>query len=187
MSKYDDQGNVIEEVCFSIDGKPCLCNNGYAKRTWKYDDQGNEIEEAYFGIDDLPCLHKKGYSKITMKYDEQGDLINRTYFDIHGKELVEYVSAKNVPPDSNGGKWGIQEGDFLILYDGQQINDVSSFNEKRSQETGDDPHELLVLRDKEFVAVHIRPGLLGCSLSMKPLPEEQQKLVSEKLKEVKKD
>ena len=97
-----------------------------------------------------------------------------------------YVSVSEVLPGSNGEKYGIKDGDFFILYDGQPVDDLQSFIEKRSKETGDDAHELVVLRDKEFIAIQIHPGKFGCTLGPCALSEDQQKLVIEKLNEVKK-
>ncbi|MBR0236637.1 MAG: hypothetical protein IJQ39_00960, partial [Thermoguttaceae bacterium] len=44
-----------------------------------------------------------------------------------------------------------------------------------------------VLRNNEFVVIQIYPGKLGCVLGPYALSEEQQKLILEKLKEVKTD
>ena len=186
-SVYDERGNEIEKAYWGVDGQPCLSEENIFKSTWKYDEQGKILEQAFFGIDGLPCPLKDGYAKIAWEYDEQGNETKLTFYDIHGKELPNYVFVNKVSPDSNGEKCGIKEGDFFILYDGQPVNHINSFTKKREKETGDDPHELVVLRDKEFIAIQIHPGKLGCTLSPCALSEDQQKLVLEKLKEVKKD
>ena len=184
-NKYDEKGNNVEETYFGVDGKPCLHMEGYAKVVKKFDGQGNLIEVEFFGIDDQPCLHRDGFAKIRFEYDEQGNQTKRINFDLNGKELVYCVSVQEVDPDSNGKKFGIQAGDFFILYDGQPVESVDSFIEKRSKETGEDTHELVVLRNNEFVTIQTHPGLLGCNLIPKALSDEQQKLFSEKLKDVK--
>ena len=141
------------------------------------------IEVTFFGVDGKPCLHRDGFAKILYEYDDQGNEIKKSYY----RELSIKVSVQKVDPDSNGKKFGIQEGDIFILYDGQPVEDYTSFIEKRSKETGNDPHELVILRNNEFVTIQIRPGLLRVDLAPKALSDEQQKLVSEKLKEVKKN
>ncbi|MBR5709644.1 MAG: TIR domain-containing protein [Thermoguttaceae bacterium] len=183
--KYDEHGNKTEVDFLDLNDKPCLCDEGYAKISAKYDKQGNKTEEAYFGIDDKPCMNKDGLAKIMFKYDEQGNLEKINCYDINGEELPVYVSVQEISPGSNSEKYGILAGDVFILYDGQPVENCDSFVEMRSKETGNDPHELVILRENEFITIQIHPGLLGCSLEMKAISEDQQKLVSEKLKEKK--
>ncbi len=185
-SQYDEQGNEIEKAYFGVDGQPCLSTEGASKVTWKFDKRGKALEQAFFGIDGQPCLLKDGYAKITWEYDKQGNETKITFYDEHGNEIPYYVSAMEVLPGSNGEKFGIKDGDFFILYDGQPVDNVQSFIDKRSKETGDGPHELVVLRDKEFIEIQIHPGKLGCSLGPRALSEDQHKLVLEKRNEVKK-
>ena len=187
VNEYDEHGNNTLTYFVDINDKPCLCDEGYSKITGKYDEQGNQIELAYFGIDDQPCLCSDGYAKITMEYDEQGNVTKKNYYDVHGKEVASYVSVQEVLPDSNSEKYGIKKGDFFILYDGQLVENYESFIEKRSKETGNDAHELVILRDKEFIVIQIHPGKLGCVLGTSPLSKDQQKRVLEKLKMVKSD
>lgn len=182
---YDINGNNVEEAYFGVDDKPCLFMDGYAKVAKKYDAQGNMIEVTFFGVDGKPCQHKDGFAKIMFENDDQGKETKKTYYDLNGKKLTFCVSVQEVNPDSNCKKYGIQQGDFFILYDGQPVEDYTSFIEKRSKETDNDPHELVILRNNEFVTIQIHPGLLGCLLEPKELSDDQQKLVSEKLEEVK--
>ena len=187
IQEYDEQGNITKTSYLDMNDHPCLCEMGYSISIAKYNDQGNKIEEAFFDADGQPCQNNEGYAKAVRRYDKNGILMNITCFDIHGKEIPTYATAQRIMPDSNGEKFGIVKGDCFILYDGQPVENHYSFVEKRSKETGDDPHELVVLRDKEFVTIQIRPGLLGCILEPKIPTEEQQKLIAEKLKDAKKD
>ena len=189
VSEYDERGNNTLTYYLDVNNKPCLCDDGYAKITMKYDERGNEVEEAYFGVDGKPCLNKNSAcSKVVWEYDEQGNTTDTIFYDIHGNKVIVSVIVKDVSPDSNAKKFGIQKGDFFILYDGQPVKDNESFIKQRADdETGEAPHELVVLRNNEFVVIQIYPGKLGCVLGPYALSEEQQKLILEKLKEVKTD
>ena len=131
-------------------------------------------------------MNKFGYTKFTKEFDERGNVINQSYYDIDGNEIAAYPVANYVFPGSNSEKFGIQNGDYFILYDGQPVKDYLSFIEMRSKETGGLSHELIVLRNNEFVAIQIYPGKLGCELKSKAPSADQQNLISEKLKEAKK-
>ena len=120
-----------------------------------------------------------------MTYDERGKVSDLIIYDISGKVIPGYVTVTEVLPDSNGAKYGIRNGDVFILYDGQPVETTESFIQNRSKETGEDPHDLVILRDNEFITIQIRPGSLGSKLKPIPLLKEQQKLINEKLKEVK--
>ena len=181
---YHENGKVAKQTFF-FTIKPY--KNVLGKQVLEFDEHGNMTSSYYLDMDDQPCLCDGGYTRTTWEYDEQGNQTKETYYDINGREITLYVSVVGVLPDSNGEKCGIQEGDFLILYDGQPVERMSEFIEKRSNETGDDAHELVVLRDKEFVMIQIHPGKLGCVLGPRAPSEDQQKLILEKLEEVKKD
>ena len=49
-AKYE-RGYRVETAFFSVDDKPCLHKDGYAKVTVKYDERGNCEEQSYFGAE----------------------------------------------------------------------------------------------------------------------------------------
>ncbi len=66
--KYDEKGNMVEEIIFGDDGKIDITQN------YHYDDKGNKI--VYFQSD----YNYLDY-KITYKYDTRGNRIERVLYD----------------------------------------------------------------------------------------------------------
>ncbi|MBR5710570.1 MAG: TIR domain-containing protein [Thermoguttaceae bacterium] len=188
----DDDSDEIQttdtlEIYFDRNDNECEEMDAVYKLVGHFDDNDNLIESAYFDLKDKPYLYKDGYSKMTLDYDKQGKIIKQTFYDVHGNEIPIYVKVAKVLSDSKAAEYGIHEGDIIFLYDGQPVAGKESFIQKRSKETGEDPHDLVILRDNEFITIQIRPGQLGCLLCGTFLSEEQQKLITEKLKEVKEE
>lgn len=181
VAQLNGNGDIIEIDYYGVDGKLCLNENGYAKS--KRQQNRNMFEEAYYDTNDILCECKDGYAKIRKEYDEQRN-VTKTCYDVHGNEVLTHIVVKEITPDPDGETFGIREGDVFILYDGQPIDNEESFIEKYSDGI-DKPHELVILRDKEYLVIQIYPEKFSCRIGMTRLPEDQQKLVLEKLKELK--
>ena len=80
---------MFEEAYFGVDGKPCLCKDGYAKQTWKYDEKGNEIQIVFFDLNDKPIISKDiGKTRILIReYDENGEMIGMELYDLDGNPI----------------------------------------------------------------------------------------------------
>lgn len=114
---YDSRGNQIKVECLDINGKPCVCKDGFATIIYKYDNFGNCIEEGYFGIYGEPIYinmcasiqydyYPNGLLKEKRFYDEKGTLclntnwyaISRYEYDINGNlTSVSYFDKDTIP------------------------------------------------------------------------------------------
>lgn len=82
ISRYDQRGNSILDICYDTKDAPCLCVDGYAYRIAQYDEKGKWIEFDYFNEDSIPCLCTNGYSKQRIKYDDKDNLVEESYYGI---------------------------------------------------------------------------------------------------------
>ena len=75
--KYDDDGNLVEEINYDI--------NGLAQ-TWKdkYDNDGNKIESNVYDKDREPI------SKIKFKYDDDGNKVEENMYEINGELIAKF-------------------------------------------------------------------------------------------------
>ncbi len=85
---YDERNNETEAKWFGPDGKPALCDEGYARRTLRYDEALNISERACYGTDDQPCLALDKTHRWTKRYDALRDVLRWDFFGVHGEPVV---------------------------------------------------------------------------------------------------
>ncbi len=96
--KYNEKGNKVEEVRYGSN------DDTKSKGTYKYDDKGNKVEEAVY------TASGKLDSKRTYKYDENENLVETLTYDASGK-----VTLKNSTKyDKKGNKVKKTSYDFFL-------------------------------------------------------------------------
>ncbi len=85
--RYDQRGNLIEQLYFGTDGRSILRKDiGAARTATRYDERGNMVEQTYFGTDGQPILDKDdGATRETWRYDGNGNAIETAYFGTDGQ------------------------------------------------------------------------------------------------------
>src|SRR5262249_3835258 len=81
------------------------------------------------------------------------------FFDVHGVPVHTRVVLKKVEPDHTGTHRGLQVGDILVSYDGEEIRDVRTFFELELMKS-ERQRELRLLRQDQEVRLTVPPGRL---------------------------
>jgi YD repeat-containing protein len=175
-AQYDDRGNRTEEAYFGLDGKPTRHKDGYARWTAQYDERGNRTEVAYFDEAGRPVRHSvQGFAKARFAYDDKDNMIDAAYFDVENSRLRTRVVIKSVESGSQGEQLGLKVGDILLTYAGREIANTPSFiSGRRDERQGENPRELVILREGERLTFSIKPGLIGAVLEDRALPEARE-------------
>src|SRR5262249_15938042 len=86
--KNDTAGRAVETSYFGVDGKPCLCRDGYSKCTRSCVGENDlESEIAYFGVDGKPRSCNQGYAKQVSRFQKER-LIESAWFDRAGQAVL---------------------------------------------------------------------------------------------------
>jgi hypothetical protein len=171
--KYDERGNIIEDLRLDDDGQPANDSDGRARTLAQYDGRNNVTSLSFFAADGKPVLNSEGYAKSVATYDEDGNESGRQYFGLSGEPLVVDVVVEEVVAGGQGAEMGFQVGDVLTRYDGDDVTGVSQFIYRRAQEAEADPARVLVVtRGSETVELEVKPGLLGLRLGDRILPPQ---------------
>ena len=104
--KYDNKGDVKEEIFLGKDGNPFLTEFG-AKIVYLNDENGNTVEAAHYGSDGQLFGGKDGVAIQRYKYNKDGNIIEMTYYDIQDQLcLCDAGYAKSTALyDENGRNW----------------------------------------------------------------------------------
>ena len=142
---------------------------GYVRRTRMFNAQGNPSEERYWGPDDSPMLQKNQYSKVTFHYDTAGELEKAILWDLDGRELppVE-VTVIAVAPDGQAVELGLQVGDIITDYDGDEVPN-SFVLQARVYAKGGRYRTLEIRRHGETMHFEVKPGEIGVTVEDKIL------------------
>ena len=87
-NKYDERGNIIEQVYFDTKGNPALDENQTHKRITKYDERNNIIYEKNLGKDGKPIKGANVNIEGELRYDERGNIILLKVLDGYGKPCL---------------------------------------------------------------------------------------------------
>jgi hypothetical protein len=174
--RYDARGKEIEWACFGPDGRPALHRDGYQRVTSTFDVRGNLTEVAYFGTDGRSAaLAGKGYARITWRYDEENHRIDRAAYDVQGRQVAFRVVIAAVEPGNRGQRLGLEVGDVLLSYGGRPVVNSDRFIEARRRDAQQDsPCRLVVLRKGKRLTIALTPGVLGMTLTDRPLKEGRE-------------
>src|SRR5262245_46496865 len=142
---------------------------GYARRIPTYNAQGNPSEERYWGPDDRPMLRKQQYAKVTFHYDTAGELEKAVLWNLDGKELppVE-VTVFAVAPDGQAAELGVQVGDIITGYDGDEVLNSFVLQARQDAKRGTN-RTLEIRRHGEMMHFEVKPGELGVTLEDRSL------------------
>lgn len=98
--KYDDNGNVIEECIYTVNGK------FDSKAHYNYDINGNVIEESFDNF-------KRNGRRITYKYNDNGDLVER----IDYRQVATLIFRTIFMYDDYGNNGNIREENRFDFYE----------------------------------------------------------------------
>ena len=105
------------------------------------------------------CRLVYGYATKRYTYDDLGRETTPMFFDVHGAPVHTRVVLEKLEPDSNGQQRGLQVGDILVSYDGEDIRDTRTFRELELVK-GERQRELRILRQDQEVSLTVPPGRL---------------------------
>ena len=74
--KFDDRGNIVEEILLGADGKPAAGMDGWAihRHSWKFSPEGSREEETWFNADGSPAYAKGGEHRRISEFDSAANL-----------------------------------------------------------------------------------------------------------------
>ena len=94
--EYDAAGNTVREQYFDGEGKPMLCNAGYAEVRCAYDDQKRVTRIDYFGTDGAPILSNEQVAGIAYdEYDEWNNAVLVRYYGTDGRSWCHPGQARH--------------------------------------------------------------------------------------------
>jgi hypothetical protein len=166
LAQYNDKGQLVEQIYAGLDGAYVLHKEGNAKVRWTYNERGKVAQTAYFDAQDRLVQLVYGYATVRYIYDDLGRATTPMFFDVHGDSVRTRVVVEKVKPDHIGEQRGLQVGDILISYDGEDIRDVRTFFNELELMKGERQRELLLLHQDQEVRLTVPPGrLTGLTLA----------------------
>lgn len=158
--KYNDLGREIATVYFGLDGSPVLLKQyGYATKRWTYGANGKAAQLAHYDANDRLVLNSYGYATVRYAYDALGRETNREFYDVNDALVSTRVTIFNMEPAGKAKRVGVQEGDVILGYDGEEVANTHAFSELELVK-GERPRELTVQRDGRVLSLDVSPGRL---------------------------
>ena len=174
-SKYNDRGQLLEIAFVDRDGAFVLHKKlGYAKARWTYNERGKVEQIERFDSQDQPMQTVNGYAVSRYMYDDFGLETQRAFLDLNGAPVHTRVAVQDVEPDRNSQRFGLQVGDLIIGYDGENVRNKHVFDEFELVK-GERPRELRILRQGKFVSIDVPPGRLQGLELVDRVPPEARK------------
>ncbi len=120
ISSYEwryENGCMISEKCFDVNGQPMLCKDGYHECQWDYDERGNCIRESYYDAEGNPVMHTEVFaSVIEYDYNEYGTCTQLRYYDMDGKpSKVRNINSKTNKYDNRGNLIRVEYAGYASL------------------------------------------------------------------------
>ena len=160
LAQYNDKGQLVEQAYVGLDGAYVLHKEGYAKVRWTYNERGKVAQREYFDTQDRLVQLVYGYATRRYTYDDLGRETTPMFFDVHGEPVHTRVVVEKVEPDRTGEQRGLQVGDILVSYDGEDIRDARTFFNELELMKGERQRELRLLRQDQEVCLTLPPGRL---------------------------
>jgi hypothetical protein len=159
-SKYNERGQLLEHTYYGLDGSPVLLRErGYAKKRWTYDAHGKVTQVAYFDPDDRLVQTVYGFAIIKFVYDNLGRETTREFLNVNGAPVYTRCAIWEFKPGSNGQRLGLEVGDLLLGYDGEDIGNTHIFSEMELVR-GERRRELRIQRQDKLVSLTVPSGRL---------------------------
>ena len=124
-----------------------------------FDASGKVLRRDYFDANDVPARSANGYVRIKYSYDDLGRETKREFFDIDGAPVFTRVTIVKVDPDSKSQRVGLQAGDMIIAYDGQEVADTWRFHELELT-SGERGRQLTIERAGKSLILDVSAGRL---------------------------
>jgi YD repeat-containing protein len=172
LSQYNDRGQLVERAFVDRDGAFVLHKKyGYAKARWTYNERGKVEQMARFDPQDQLMQTINGYAVSRYIYDDFGRETQRVFLDLNEAPVHTRVATQDVESDTNSQRLGLQVGDLILGYDGEDVRNTHVFEEFELIK-GERPRQLRILRDGTFVSIDVPPGRLqGLDLADRVPPE----------------
>ena len=120
--------------------------------------------------------HANGYATSRVSYDDLGRKTKLEYLDTNGTPVLTRVMIDKVEPDSKSQRIGLQVGDLILSYDGEEVANIHVFNELELVK-GERPRELTIQRDGKVLSLDVPPGRLTGLETADKAPSERKKAV----------
>ena len=85
---YDENGNIVSEKYYDLNGQLTMSSAGYAGYERVYDENSRCISETYLNTEEKPVETEAGYCSLEKEYDESGNVITERYLDENGRKVV---------------------------------------------------------------------------------------------------
>jgi YD repeat-containing protein len=177
-NKYNDKGQRTEWACFGTDGSSTVAKkHGFAKARQVFDASGKLSQVDYFDANDVPARSAKGYARIKYSYDDLGRETKREFFDVDGARVFTRVTIEKVEPDSMSKRAGLQAGDVIIAYDGQEVADNRRFRELELT-SGERRRQLTIERADKSLILDVSAGRLTGIETADKVPAAPEKSIA---------
>ena len=149
--EWDQDGNLIAETAYDLDGAPAVNSRGFHKAEYAYTEQGNLLTETYTGLDGEPVNAEGGYAVAVFTYGKNasgktsvmellslsneilGTLrVEKKTYSVDGMILTlffyfeGYIYKYNLMLEESN-----QGGKNLILFENQSIEKKKYYNRKK--------------------------------------------------------
>jgi YD repeat-containing protein len=160
LMKYNDRGQLLEIAYVGPDGDFVPHQeSGAAKVRATYNERGKVSHLAYFDPQDHLIQATYGYATRHYTYDDLGRETTRVFRDIHGMPVHTRVAITHVDPDSNSQRLGLQVGDLILSYEGEDVGNTHVFNDFELVR-GERRRELRFQRQNQVLTLTVHPGRL---------------------------
>ncbi len=125
-----------------------------------YNARGQVARKEFFDTQDRLVQIVYGYATQHYTYDNLGRETTPLFFDVHGAPVHTRVAVKEVEPDTAGERYGLQVGDILLSYDGEEVPDIRTFFNELELTKGERQRELRLQRQGQEIRLEVLPGRL---------------------------
>lgn len=131
----DDEGRIIHEEYYDLDGKPFEQSGGYYGMDFKYDEIANSSMKTYLDIEMNPVINTSGYAIVRYNYNEKNKVIRESYFDTNGNPITLAKGHASIEYDyDDAGNCTMNryydESGNPVLYNGQYFFFRRTYNDK---------------------------------------------------------
>jgi YD repeat-containing protein len=176
-SAYDARGFLAQATWLGADETPTAVqafraaimtftrdDQGRQTESAAFDAQGHMLDETYLGPDGQPMLRYNRYARVTFTYDQAGRLREATLWDLADQRLPPaQVTIIEVPPDSQGARYQLRQGDIIERYHGRAVPNSFSLD-MQAHTPGEGRRALQIRRGNDVELLQVDPGDLGVRL-----------------------
>ena len=133
--KVDDEGRVIHEEYYNMDGTPKQMSEGHYGMEYEYDKNDQRTLLRYLGSDFKPVSTSTGYAEIHREYDIDKRLTRESYYGTESEPVNRPTGEHSVRKEYDFSGNVIQEAyydteDKPVIYDNAYFKIIRLFDDK---------------------------------------------------------